>query len=77
MGESPKKEGRVIRSFTEEVKKVAYLGAAGPYLMMGDQAKSIVGGSAMVAIALVWFIICQVIAHVFIALADRMEAQND
>lgn len=77
MATSPVKQAVVTRSIAEEVKKVAYVGAAGPYVLMGEQAKTIVGGSTLVAISLVWFIMCQVVAHIFMVLADKMEANDD
>ena len=77
MGSKPDHHGVVIRSIAEEVKKIAYLGAAGPYLVMGDQARTVVGGATLVAIALVWFIMCQAVAHFLMVLAEKAEAQDD
>lgn len=77
MGANPKKRSAIILSVADEVKKVSYLGAAGPYLAFGDDAKTVVGGTSMVAIALVCFILCQVIAHGLMVLANTMEVQDD
>lgn len=75
MGEKRPKKETVIRSIADEIKKVAYLGAAGPYVIMGD--KGAVDGATLVAIALIWFLGCQSIAHFLLALADRLEVEND
>ena len=53
------------------------LGAAGPFLLLGDQAESIVGGAAVLAIAIVWFMLCQVVAHALIAAANAGETDNE
>lgn len=71
------RDWRLVRSFADEVKKVSYLGAAGPFLLLGDQAKSIVGGAAVLAIAIVWFMLCQVVAHALIAAANAGETDNE
>lgn len=77
MAETPSSEGKIIASVADEVKKLSYLGAAGPYLVLGDEAKTVIGGGTMVAIAMVWFIMCQAVAHGLIALAERMAEQDD
>lgn len=66
----------VVRSISEELKKVAYLGAAGPYLVFGESAKTAVTGAELLAIAIGWFIICQTIAHFLVSLAEKMEVNN-
>ena len=75
MGEKRSNSGTVIKSIADETKKVAYLGAAGPYVIMGEKAGA--DASALVAIALVWFIMCQSLAHFLMVLADKMEVEND
>lgn len=77
MEENKPKESRLVISVADEVKKLSYLGAAGPYLMLGDEAKTVIGGSSLLAIAMVWFIICQAVAHGLLALAERMAEQDD
>lgn len=72
MGDKRPKNETVIRSIADETKKVAYLGAAGPYVIMGD--KGVVAGATLVAIALVSFIMNQSLAHF---LADRVETNSD
>lgn len=47
---SIRKEAKLVLSISEEVKKVSYLGAAGPYLLLGDQAKTAVGASESVGL---------------------------
>lgn len=71
------KEARIVLSIAEEAKKVSYLGAAGPYLVFGEQAKTVVGGGTLIVIALIWFIMVQIAAHAFMALAEKMEAGDD
>lgn len=73
---SARKEAKLILSIAEEAKKVSYLGAAGPYLLFGDQAKTVVGASTLIVIALVWFIMVQLIAHALMALAEKMETND-
>ena len=53
------------------------LGAAGPFLLLGDQAKSIVGGPTVLAIAIAWFILCQAAAHALIAVANAGETHHE
>lgn len=74
MSDTARQRQSVIRSIADETKKVAYLGAAGPYVILGDQVLQETG--FIVAIALSWFIICQCVAHLLLALADRMEAAH-
>jgi len=69
---STRKEAKLVLSIVEEAKKVSYLGAAGPYLLFGEQAKTVVGASTLIVIALVWFIMTQVVAHVLMGLAENM-----
>ncbi len=76
MGDKPRKYLELIRSIADEVKKVAYLGAAGPYLIMGDETKSAVGAATLIALAVAWFILCQVVAHVMLSLAVKMENED-
>lgn len=76
MEEKPSKKSALIESVAEEIKKVSYLGAAGPYVILGEKDKDVVGGATLLAIALTWFIICQVVAHVLLALARKMEAED-
>lgn len=71
------RDWRLVRSLAEEVKKVSYLGAAGPFLLLGDQAKSIVGGPTVLAIAIAWFILCQAAAHALIAVANAGETHHE
>ena len=75
--EASAKDWRLARSIADEIKKVAYLGAAGPYLLLGDKAQTVVGGGIMVAIAVVWFIMCQAIAHAMIAAANAGENDDE
>ncbi len=77
MSEKPKKDRALIRSIADEVKKVAYLGAAGPYLIMGDTTKTAVGAATLITIAIAWFVICQVVAHVLLSLAVKMENEDE
>ena len=73
----PVRGWRLVRSFAEEVKKVSYLGAAGPFLLLGGQVKSIVGGATVLAIAIVRFMLCQAVAHTLIAAANAGETDNE
>lgn len=72
--EKTKKDLTVIRSIAEEIKKVAYLGAAGPYLIMSEKT---VGAATLVVLAIGWFVFCQVTAHVMLSLATKMENENE
>lgn len=67
----------IVRSIAEELKKVAYVGAAGPYVVLGEASKTVVGGATLIAVSLVWFIICQTVAHLLMALDSKMEETKD
>ena len=76
MEEKQKKTEDVIRSIADEAKKLSYIGSAGPYVILGDQAKTVVGASTIVAIAVIWFIIWQFIAHFLLSLAIKVENED-
>lgn len=71
-----KGDSAVIKSIAEEFKKVSYLGAAGPYLVFGANARSVVDGATIIVIATVWFIIWQIVAHFLVSLAQKLEVDN-
>lgn len=77
MSEKPRKERTLLRSIVDELKKVAYLGAAGPYLIMGESTKTAVGAGNVIVLAVIWFVICQVAAHVLLSLAEKMENEDE
>jgi len=77
MAEKPKKERALLRSIADELKKVAYLGAAGPYLIMGESTKTAAGAGTIIVLAVIWFVVCQVAAHVLLSLAVKMENEDE
>lgn len=77
MADKPKKERALLRSIADELKKVAYLGAAGPYLIIGEGTKTAVGAATLIALAVGWFVICQVAAHLLLSLIERMEYEDE
>ena len=72
-----KGDAGVVRSIADELKKVSYLGAAGPYLVFGASARTVVDGATIIVIATFWFIIWQTVAHFLVSLAQKMEVDSE
>ncbi|MBK6744694.1 MAG: hypothetical protein IPG66_17745 [Hydrogenophilales bacterium] len=72
MKEEKKSEAakRLILSLADELKKLSYLGTAGMLLLFGNKASQVVDGPTMMVIAIAWYLLMQVIAHILLACAD-------